>query len=85
MDNPRNYSNELRFFFSNKFFISCILFTVILTFGFATFNITVGMDDLEGELYVGSGNAMLAAGRFTITLLSRVFGYGSKVLQNFGD
>lgn len=82
MDNPRNYSNELRFFFSNKFFISCILFTVILTFGFATFNITVGMDDLEGELYVGSGNAMLAAGRFTITLLSRVFGYGSKVLQN---
>lgn len=77
-----NYSDELRSILSDRIFILCVLLTVVLTYGFATFNVTVSIDDLEGDRYVGSGNAMLAAGRFTITLLSVLFGYGAKVLQN---
>ena len=45
-----------------------ILFFTITTYGFSIFNRTIGIDDLASEIYTGSGNVMIAAGRWGMNL-----------------
>ena len=54
----------------NGFWIPVLFFT-ISTYGFSIFNRTVGIDDLAADLYVGSGNVMIAAGRWGMILWNK--------------
>ena len=49
-----------------------VLFFTISTYGFSIFNRTVGIDDLAADLYVGSGNVMIAAGRWGMILWNKL-------------
>ena len=49
-----------------------VLFFTISTYGFSIFNRTVGIDDLAADLYVGSGNVMIAAGRWGMVLWNKL-------------
>ena len=55
----------------NGFWIPVLFFT-ISTYGFSIFNRTVGIDDLAADLYVGSGNVMIAAGRWGMILWNKL-------------
>lgn len=48
-----------------------VLVIALLSYGFAAANLTISIDDLEGDRYTGSGNQMLQAGRFG-TVLSKL-------------
>jgi len=50
-----------------------VLLITILSYGFSLFNRTVSIDDLAGDVYTGSGNAMIAANRWGMNLLSGMF------------
>lgn len=67
------YRDDVRAIVSGKYFWICVLLVVFLSYGFATFNMAVSRDDLQGYIYTGEGNNMLASGRFTIHLISRLF------------
>ena len=58
------YVEEVRGFLKNKAFVLSYLLLALISFGFATANPTFSIDDTAADLYVGSGNNMLAAGRF---------------------
>ena len=47
-----------------------ILFFTISTYGFSIFSRTISIDDLAADIYVGSGNVMIAAGRWGMKLTS---------------
>ncbi len=45
-----------------------VLFFSISTYGYSVFSRTVGIDDLASDLYIGSGQVMIAAGRWGMNL-----------------
>lgn len=69
MSRKSSYWEEFQEITSGKAFRFCVLLVVLLAFGFATFNMAVSTDDLQGEVYVGSGRQMLTSGRFAIYLV----------------
>ena len=66
------YRDDFCAIVSDKIFCICTLLTAVLAYGFATFNMAVSWDDLQGYIYTGEGMNMLAAGRFTIFLIDRL-------------
>ena len=67
-----SYSDDFHAITSSKSFCFCVLLTALAAFGFATSNMAVSVDDLQGYLYTGIGNNMLASGRFTIYLVDHL-------------
>ena len=63
----KTYLEEVKGFLKNKVFIFCLVALAILAYGYAAVNKSISIDDLEYDRYVGSGNEMLAAGRFGMT------------------
>ena len=61
-----SYWEELKSFFKNKLFIFTLALLMVIAFGYAAVNSSISADDMETDRYVGSGNMMLAAGRFGI-------------------
>ena len=47
-----------------------LLYFTISMYVFSTFSRTIGVDDLVADYYVGSGHAMIAAGRWGMNLTS---------------
>lgn len=72
MSRKTSYWEEFQDITSSKAFRFCVLLVVLLAFGFATFNMAVSRDDLQGHVYTGNGRNMLASGRFTIHLIDRL-------------
>lgn len=68
------YCDELKGFLKDKVFIAAVMVIALLSYGFATTNIAISIDDLEGDRYVGDGNVMLKAGRFGTFLWSKLQG-----------
>lgn len=60
---------------ANTRYLICMAITALIAYGFAAFNPTFSVDDLQVDYYIGSEKAMLAAGRFTMTLLGVLFNY----------
>ena len=60
----------------------CLLFVTVLSFGYAATNLSVSIDDIYGDWYVGDGNVLLRAGRFTSVFWSKLFGYHDKWIYN---
>lgn len=78
----KEYLADIRFFVLSKKFIVCVLAVSILSYGFAATNVSVGIDDLEVERYIGDGMELLASGRFSTYLWSVLFGYNTNLPQN---
>ena len=66
----KRYAEELKWIVKSKTFLLCSTVIALLCFGYAMVNTSVSIDDMEYDRYVGSGNVMLAAGRFGIWLWS---------------
>lgn len=77
----KRYARELRWFAVQKFYLLSLVVTAAISFGHAALNPSVSIDDLESIRYVGSGNEMLAAGRFGIVLWARLFGYTGALVE----
>lgn len=78
----RTYMKDLNYFLKQKFYMIFMISISTICYGYAAINLSIGIDDLESERYVGSGHVMLSAGRFGMVFWSKLFGYGSKGAQN---
>lgn len=67
---------------SKKRFILCVSLLALIAYGFAVTNSTLYIDTLENDRYVGSGQDMLQAGRFTMTLVANLVGFVGTEAQN---
>lgn len=74
----KRYKKNLSFFLDNKIYIILLTVIAIICYGFSASNLSIGIDDLEGDRYVGSGNDMLCAGRFGMVFWAKILGYGTK-------
>jgi len=64
----KQYSDDVKELFSSKLFVIAILIVAVISYGFAATNISISIDDLQNDRYMGSGNDMLQAGRFGMNL-----------------
>ena len=64
----KQYWTEVKSYLSSKRFILPLLFVLMVCYGYSTVNLSLSIDDTEGNRYIGSGNEMLAAGRLSIVL-----------------
>lgn len=78
----KTYWEELRSLCAKKRFVLCVALLALVAYGFSVTNSTIYIDTLENERYLGSGQEMLQAGRFTFTLLGKLVGYVGAVPQN---
>ncbi len=60
----KKYGQDLKRLFNYKPYFVSVLLVSLISFGYAMFNTSISIDDLEYDRYVGSGNEMLASGRF---------------------
>lgn len=70
----KSYIEDVKSFLRNRTYMFCVVVIALISFGYAVFNTSVSIDDLEYDRYVGSGNVMLAAGRFGIWFWSFIEG-----------
>lgn len=71
----RQYSKELTYFIRNVRYMAAVTSMAFLCFGYSAVHVTIGGDTLIGDVYLGEGNAMLAAGRFGMVLWAKLLGY----------
>ena len=70
----KKYLDDVRSIISSKKYVFCVFAIALISFGYAAFNTSISVDDMEYDRYVGSGNEMLAAGRFGIWFWSFIEG-----------
>ena len=78
----KSYREALYDLCSKKRFILCVALLALIAYGFAVTNSTLYIDTLENDRYVGSGQDMLQAGRFTMTLVANLVGFVGTEAQN---
>lgn len=78
----KSYREALYDLCSKKRFILCVSLLALIAYGFAVTNATLYVDTLENDRYVGSGQDMLQAGRFTMTLVANLVGFVGTEAQN---
>ena len=69
-----NYLNDVRHLLKSRWFVFCMLAIAVMSYGYAACNTSISIDDTEHDRYVGSGNTMLASGRFGMWFWSVVEG-----------
>ena len=70
----KKYLDDVRALIKSRAYCFCVFAIALISFGYAAFNTSVSIDDTEYDRYVGSGNHMLAAGRFGIWFWSFIEG-----------
>ncbi len=70
----KEYLEDVRKLIKSKVFVFSLLAIAVISFGYATCNTSLSIDDTEGNRYTGSGNEMLSAGRFGIWFWSFIQG-----------
>lgn len=78
----KNYKKDLEYFLKNHIYMICMLAIAVLAYGFSATNITVGIDDLECDRYIGEKNELLAAGRFSWLIWTKIFGMQDRYVEN---
>ncbi len=66
------YITELEFFIKKWYFTAFLILLAVIGFGFTTTHLTVNIDSLAGDIYNGSGNTMIASGRFGMTFWAKL-------------
>lgn len=72
-----HYKSDFDYFFTKKYYMTAVILTAVLCFGYSATHVTVGGDTLKGDLYLGDGNIMLAAGRIGMVLWAKLLGYNN--------
>ena len=57
--------------------MAALMLTLLLSYGYSIATVSVGIDTLEGNRYVGSGGVMLSTGRFGMNFWAGLLGYGT--------
>ena len=57
--------------------MAALMLTLLLSYGYSIATVSVGIDTLEGDRYVGSGGVMLSTGRFGMNFWAGLLGYGT--------
>ena len=70
----KKYLDDVRALIKSRAYCFCVFAIALISFGYAAFNTSISIDDTEYDRYVGSGNVMLAAGRFGIWFWSFIEG-----------
>ena len=73
----RKYKTDLFHFLQNKCYMAALMLTLLLSYGYSIATVSVGIDTLEGDRYVGSGGVMLSTGRFGMNFWAGLLGYGT--------
>ena len=73
----RQYKTDLFHFLQNKCYMAALMLTLLLSYGYSIATVSVGIDTLEGDRYVGSGGVMLSTGRFGMNFWAGLLGYGT--------
>ena len=77
-----SYCSDLKKIFGNKVYTAAVLLIALLCYGFAAFNTSVSLDDLEVERYVCNGGTLLTSGRFATVLWAQLLGYSHDLPLN---
>ena len=56
--------------------MAALVLTLLLSYGYSIATVSVGIDTLEGDRYIGSGGVMLSTGRFGMNFWAGLLGYG---------
>lgn len=78
------YIEELKQYIRSKQYLFAVLLIAVISYGYAVMNVSVSIDDLEVNRYVGNGNDLLASGRFGTVLWAILFGYRDNLVVNSG-
>lgn len=77
-----DYKKQLESFLNNRIYLLSLIIIAVLAYGFSAANITVGIDDLECDRYIGEKNELLAAGRFSWLFWTKLFGLKNRYVEN---
>ncbi|MEA4929854.1 MAG: glucosyltransferase domain-containing protein [Candidatus Limiplasma sp.] len=69
----QQYLKDLKRYIEHKWYILFVVFIALLSYGYSTVHMHVGVDSLHGDLYMGDGNGLLTAGRFGMLFWEKVF------------
>lgn len=56
--------------------------TAVIAYGYAAANISIGIDDVRGQLEIGEGRQVIASGRFSQAIWPSLLGYHTKWIEN---
>lgn len=66
----------------DKIYLIFLALTIFLAYGFSAANVTIGIDDLECDRYIGADQELLAAGRFSWVFWTKLFGFKNRYVEN---
>lgn len=78
----RKYCDEVRAFINDRFYCGLTILTTVIAYGYAATNISIGIDDVRGQLEIGEGRQVIASGRFSQAILPNLLGYHTEWIEN---
>ena len=78
----KKYCDEVRAFINDRFYCGLTILTAVIAYGYAATNISIGIDDIRGQLEIGEGRQVIASGRFSQAILPNLFGYHMEWIEN---
>lgn len=78
----QKYFEEVCSFFKEKTYIGLTTLMAVIGYGYAATNISIGIDDIRGELEIGEGRQVIASGRFAQAIWPYLFGYKTEWIVN---
>lgn len=78
----KKYFDEVMIFISDRFYCGLTLLSVVIAYGYAATNISIGIDDTRGQLETGTGRQFIASGRFSQVVLPALLGYHTERIEN---
>lgn len=78
----KKYLKELLFFVNNRFYCGLTILTAVIAYGYAAANISIGIDDVRGQLEIGEGRQVIASGRFSQAIWPNLLGYHTRWIEN---
>ena len=78
----KKYFDEVMTFINDRFYCGLTILTVVIAYGYAATNISIGIDDTRGELEIGAGRQFIASGRISQVVLPALLGYHTERIEN---
>ena len=78
----KKYFEEISFFLNSRFYCVLTILTTVIAYGYAATNISIGVDDVRGQLEIGEGREVIASGRFSQAILPNLLGYHTEWIEN---
>ena len=79
----KKYCDEVRAFINDRFYCGLTILTAVIAYGYAATNISIGIDDIRGQLEIGEGRQVIASGRFSQAILPNLLGYHMEWIERY--